>query len=261
MKKVEYLILRSALEFSETFKNVAEEHNISHAEVALAANSLFQNGDILAEINTNEREIRDDVTVHQVRYDLDGYEGYPSPLAPFLEEGKNDNDQISRIYKWLIPNYKPKRPLVLTLSEIEASFEGKLGAFYYLTPQGGTHWESVTYPDWNRYYTQRLGCGPGEISVSEIVSPNHQFIEKFLNVDCYVCAVVHAPGTEVWDVLEPWQATYWKILPRGYIVRYQSRQSDWHIDSDTSPEWVKANDEANKWYYEFTKWYTEPKFD
>ncbi|MEJ6480747.1 hypothetical protein N0Y54_05265 [Nostoc punctiforme UO1] len=261
MNKVEYLILRSALEFSETLKNVAEEHNISHAEVALAANCLFQNGDILAKINIDEDEIRDDVAVDRVRYDLYGYEGYPSPLAPFPEGGEDDNDQISLIYKWLIPNYQPKRPVVLTLSEIEASLKGKLGAWYYLTPQGGTRWELLTHPDWNRYHTQRLGCDPGEISVSEIVSPDRKFIEKFLNVDCYVCAVVHISGTEVWDMLEPWQATYWKILPRGYIVRYQSRQSDWHIDSDTSEEWIEANDQANEWYWEFRKWYIDPELE
>ncbi|PHM06029.1 hypothetical protein, partial [Nostoc sp. 'Peltigera malacea cyanobiont' DB3992] len=111
-------------------KNVAEDHNISHAEVALAANCLFQNGDILAERNPNEDEIRDDVAVHQVRYDLDEYERYPSPLAPFPEGGEEDNDQISLIHKWLIPNYQPKRPVILTLSEIEASLEEKVGAFY-----------------------------------------------------------------------------------------------------------------------------------
>ncbi|WP_052304628.1 hypothetical protein [Nostoc punctiforme] len=61
----------------------------------------------------------------------------------------------------------------------------------------------ANHPDWNHYYTQRLGCSPGEISVSEIVSPDRKFIEKFLNVDCYVCAVVHISGTEVWDMLEP----------------------------------------------------------
>ncbi|MEH2437987.1 MAG: hypothetical protein V7K25_27815 [Nostoc sp.] len=71
--------------------------------------------------------------------------------------------------------------------------------------------------------------------------------------------MVHISGTEVWDMLEPWQATYWKILPRGYIVRYQSRQSDWHIDSDTSPEWIEANDQANEW--EFMKWYTDPELE
>ncbi len=166
MNKVEYLILKSALYFHETLKNVAKDHKISHAEVAYSANCLFQNGDILAEINPNEDEIRDYVAVHQVRSDLDRYEGYPSPLAPFPEGGEDDNDQISLIHKWLIPNYQPRRPVVLTLSQIEASLEGKLGAFYYLTPQGGTRWELITHPDWNRYYTHRLGCSPGEISVS-----------------------------------------------------------------------------------------------
>jgi hypothetical protein len=30
------------------------------------------------------------------------------------------------------------------------------------------------------------------------------------------------------------------------------------MSSDTPLEWIEANDEANEWYYEFTKFYTDP---
>jgi hypothetical protein len=240
----------------ENLRNIAEDYNISHTEVAMAANLLFQNGDILAEISNDE----DDIAGHQVRYDQVRYEGYPSPLAS-LTEGEDDNKQNLQISDSLIPKFKAKKSAILTLSEIEANLEGKFGACYYLTSEGGTKWESVAHPDWNRYHTHLLGCGPGEISESEIICPNRQFVEKFLSVDCYVCAVVHIPGTEVWDVLSPWKATYWKTLSRGYRVLYQSKQSDWHIDLDTSPEWIKANDRANKWYGTFQQWYKDPDFD
>jgi hypothetical protein len=54
------------------------------------------------------------------------------------------------------------------------------------------------------------------------------------------------PGNELWKTLIPWQATYWKTLPRGYRVRVP-----WPRESpDKAPDWAAYN--------EWIHWYTNP---
>ncbi|MDM9384717.1 hypothetical protein QUB80_29085 [Chlorogloeopsis sp. ULAP01] len=237
MNKVEYLILKSALEFPEALINVAKDYNISRTEVVISANNLFQNGNILAEMRNVEDKILGDLIAEQVK----------------------SEKHLSTL---LTPIFEVEKLIVLTPSQIEANLDGELGALYYLTSQGGARWESVAHPDWDRYCVVNIGFNEsGEIAESQVICPSKQFVEKFLSINCYVSAVVHVPGTEVWDVLEPWQATYWKNLPKGYRVRFQGSHNEWSIDSDTSPEWIEANDQANEWYWEFRQWYKDPAFD
>ena len=61
MNKVEYLILKLALECPENIINVANDYKIPNAEVVRAANSLFQNGYILAEIVNDEENLKENL--------------------------------------------------------------------------------------------------------------------------------------------------------------------------------------------------------
>ncbi len=104
MNKAEYWILRRAVKHYECLRDVAYECGLNQAEVAAAANRLFQNGDIKARVATHDEDFE----------------------AP--------------------PN------AYLTMSEIQACLDGKLRAYYALTPQGGNRWETVAHADWNRYF-------------------------------------------------------------------------------------------------------------
>ena len=142
--------------------------------------------------------------------------------------------------------------VVLTMSEIQAHLDGKFSCCYCLTPQGGSRWEAVTHADWNRYF---LSKG------SQIICTDRELIEQLLEASPYIHDNIPIPGTEIWDVLEPWEVTYWKTLPKAYRVRYQTRPLDWQI-TDNTPQELKENiEQVCKWYQEIEQWYVEPELD
>jgi hypothetical protein len=217
MNKAEYFILRSAITAHQWLGDVAYKFGLSHAEVAVAANRLFQNGDIKARVFAHKRD----------------------------PEGTPD--------------------IILTMPEIQAVLDGKLRASYELTFQGGAHWEATSHADWNRYfqwddYNNRFV--ESELFECESIGINRQLIEDLLNIYCYLPGhAIPIVGTEIWDLLEPWQPTYWKMLPRAYRVRYQAREIVPHMNSNTPLDWYEAHEQAKKWYSEIIQWYTDPQFE
>lgn len=150
------------------------------------------------------------------------------------------------------------RDVVLTLSQIKANLDGKLSAFYYLTPQGGARWEALCHPDWNRFYKQHFFMN--NKNESEIICTDRTLIEKHLQFSS-LNDLVPISGTEVWDVLEPWKATYWKTLPKGYRVRYQFRDCTNSRNFNTFPEQSEAYKQAKEFYSQISPWYVEPELD
>ena len=215
-ERVKYLILSYAVMGDTDFRNfgsVALDCNLSHPETLTAANSLFQNGDILAEV---------------------------------YREGTQVSD------------------VVMTIPEIQDNLDGKLQAYYYLTAQGSSRWEALADPNWYHYYTYICqDYQPGEVPEYqiEITSISRQLIEKLLSVSCYVLSEVPISETENWSEIEPWQATYWKTLPKAYRVRYRARQNNYLIEGNISPEWEAARGKAYEWFSGIQEWYTEPQFE
>ncbi|WP_155968903.1 hypothetical protein [Kamptonema formosum] len=155
--------------------------------------------------------------------------------------------------------------IILTPDEIQANLNGKLRASYELTPQGGARWEAVAQADWNRYFEwysddyKSIEC---ELWNCELVAIDRHLIEWLLSIDCYLPShSIHIPSTEVWDIIEPWQATYWKTLPRAYRVRYQARERVPHIGPDTPLDIFETYQQAQKWYSEISEWYIDPEFE
>lgn len=212
--RIEYVILCSAIKNYETLKNVGSDWELSHAEVAVAADRLFQKGYILAGFPTE---------------DLGGIKGF-----------------------------------TLTRPQIQAHLDGKLNAFYYLTPQGGACWEALCHPDWNKYlggYLNRVGDMDKLLNESAIISQNKQLIEHLLSRTEHLCDHTIIDGTEVWEEIEFWKATYWKTLPKAYKFTYQYRSFEWYIDSSTPQEWIDKDRQAKQWYWEILRWYTEPELE
>lgn len=216
MNKAEYFILRSAVTTHQWLRDVAYKFGLSHAEVAVAANRLFQNGDIKARVFAHKKDP----------------EGTPN--------------------------------IILTMPEIQAVLGGKLRASYELTFQGGAHWEAIAHADWNRYFQwdDYNKFVEDELFKCELIGTNRQLIEELLNIHCYLPGhAIHIAGTEIWDILELWQPTYWKMLPRAYRVRYQARGIVPHMNSDTPLSWYEAHERAQKWYSEIKEWYIYPPLE
>ncbi|MEG3929503.1 MULTISPECIES: hypothetical protein [unclassified Microcoleus] len=212
--KVEYLLLKSVVINYYGLESVAYSEHLSHAETALAADSLFQKGDIKAIVFADE-------------YDA---EGTPD--------------------------------VVLTMAGIQDHLDGRLKASYYLTPQGGAKWEAMAHPAWNKFLIANfLNIFPYE---EGIIGTEREIIEQLLAVDSLILIHEHISGTEKWNVLEPFQATYWKTLPRGYHVSCEHKSSDfcpWKLDDNTPAEIVEEYQRASQWYENVKKWYTDPSFD
>lgn len=72
--RIEYLILSSVIQHNEIFINVASDFRLSHAEVVVAADRLFQKGYILAGFRTEDEKFIEDITLNrsQIQAHLDG---------------------------------------------------------------------------------------------------------------------------------------------------------------------------------------------
>lgn len=105
------------------------------------------------------------------------------------------------------------------LAEIEAGLVGESTLFYYLTIQGGHRWEAYSKPDWNLYIDIKYTSNKSAKGI--ITASNRALIEQYLFLQTYREPISLIKGTEIWNTLTPWHATYWKTLPVGYQVEFQ----------------------------------------
>lgn len=129
--------------------------------------------------------------------------------------------------------------------EIEEALDGRLDCLYGLTAQGGARWEQVSQPRWDRYVR---GCVYGDSQEGEIVGSDRQLVEQYDSLSHYVWDISVAADSKRWDLLQPWQATYWRALPLGHRVRFRfewvERAPDWKTDAVVS-EWLA---QIHNWY-------------
>ena len=131
--------------------------------------------------------------------------------------------------------------LSLHRSEIEAALHGYgPGLSYGMTSRGGARWEAVAKPDWSRFLDESAGLDPDEVEVSGL---DRDRVASHLRRHTLFAVV---PGSERWETLIPWQATYWKTVPRGYRVTV-----GWPREAPT-----KAPDGDG--YKRWIQWYNNP---
>lgn len=138
-----------------------------------------------------------------------------------------------------------------TQKEIEDALSGRLDCSYGLTSQGGARWEEVSRPQWERYLTAWVYADP--LEGGEITGSDRQMVEKYDSLSHYYLGVSAVPGSKLWDVLEPWQATYWKVLPLGHRVRFRYESVEISPEQKSDPavlEWLK---EIHNWYTPYTE--------
>ena len=129
----------------------------------------------------------------------------------------------------------------LDRSEIEAALHGCGPGFSYgMTSRGGARWEAVAKPDWSRFLDESAGLDPDEV---EVCGLDRDRVAAHIRRHTLFAVT---PGNELWKTLIPWQATYWKTLPRGYRVT-----AGWQHEAPTkTPDWES--------YQRWIQWYTNP---
>jgi hypothetical protein len=152
-----------------------------------------------------------------------------------------------------------KAPFIPTQAQIESHLSREIGMLYGLTPQGGARWSAITHPNWNKYiYESSFSlCASGELNQKTYICVERKILEKFLSVENFFSSGLRIRGTEVWDVLEPWNVTYWKQLPRGERVVFNYKS---HPATPINEETMQAYQEACLWYNDIWNWYTKPEF-
>ena len=158
-------------------------------------------------------------------------------------------DMVDRLFRGgFIDAYGPQRSgdredlgRSLHRSEIEAALHGCGPDFSYgMTSRGGARWEAVTKPDWSRFLDESAGIDPDEVEVAGL---DRDRVASHLRQHTLWAVVA---GSERWETLIPWEATYWKTMPRGYRVT-----AAWQPDAPTkTPDW----DSYERWIH----WYTNP---
>ena len=146
------------------------------------------------------------------------------------------------------------KPLLVMpmLTDLEAALHGTLQLYYALTPQGAKRWEALSAPQWNRYLT---GQGWPDEDSEQIMSADKRVLDEYLALYPYINSEVDIiPTSIIHDIEEPWQATYWKTLPRGHGIRFRYTWKE----EDTNPSWktTEARIHAQAQWSALQRWYT-----
>jgi hypothetical protein len=113
-------------------------------------------------------------------------------------------------------------PFNPTLLELSDALSGRSILAYRLSAQGGSRWEAAVQPRWNLFVDTWVSYDPDE---GEIAAGDRGLIEAYRDAWPYIGGNDEIiVGTETWETLRPWQATYWKTLPHGYRVRFRVKR-------------------------------------
>jgi hypothetical protein len=104
---------------------------------------------------------------------------------------------------------------------LDGGREAKRRLWYGLTAEGGRQWESFALPNWDHFLSVEFSCPEqGAISEGQYVCANKERLERYFLL-AKKALVAFDENSARWDVLHPWQATYWKMLPLGYRVQFR----------------------------------------
>lgn len=119
---------------------------------------------------------------------------------------------------------------VLTSNQIEKAIddEDQINKyhFYRLTPKGGKYWEAFALPNWENYISdcyEPINDSDKE-KCSLICSQKGHLKTLFNSLKFHEYKI--EDGSIKWDVVRPWQATYWKELDMGHRVCFLFEYKD-----------------------------------
>lgn len=122
---------------------------------------------------------------------------------------------------------------------------------FFLTPQGGKLWEFIFQPKWSKYVTR---CG--DSITHKIYCADSNTGKKLIEIDNLLCYNENyirclTPGTEIWETFTPWKVNYWKTLPVGYSVSYQTE----NILVNKSQKLIEERKKAHDCLMDIWYWY------
>jgi hypothetical protein len=102
----------------------------------------------------------------------------------------------------------------------EETRRGQGKTFLRLTSEGGRVWEAFAAPRWDDFISELEGFDESlDQYVTELICTNRGLLERYLKSG-YPSLSQIVPSRVWWDILEPWEVTYWKILPKAHRVRF-----------------------------------------
>ncbi len=129
-----------------------------------------------------------------------------------------------------------------TTEQVAAALRGEASLYYGLTLKGGALWEDLSKPQWDLYIVESRD-GEGTV---EIASANRDLVEECLSLEIDRGYQVDTK-TAKWSTQIPWQATYWKLLDKGYVVSLR-----YELDScatvEKSTRLLSWESKVNAWY-------------
>ena len=96
----------------------------------------------------------------------------------------------------------------------------RLKAAYWVTAEGGAAWEEFARPNWDEYIPV-FGYWSAGSSHEECCSLSRERLEAYLALAKEAGYVLDSSGVQ-WDVVRPWEATYWKVFPMAYRLQFPS---------------------------------------
>jgi hypothetical protein len=130
------------------------------------------------------------------------------------------------------PPVAPDLDLVRAQFEYTGIWPGDKALFYGLSASGGVLWEALTAPQWTEFV--RVGSGPSH-NTWVLSGGDRGLVERFRRrLGAGFCGPPPIPGTERWEVMQPWRPTYWKTLPLGCQFTFQhTGDLSYSIDAET----------------------------
>jgi hypothetical protein len=153
--------------------------------------------------------------------------------------------------------------LNISREELNREFDqpaAKIGRVYGLTAKGGARWERFAEADWNRYY--QWETDPENEDYLEVSASTQETAERAFWYVLREHLYRAEPGMITRRPVSPWEATYWKTLDHGFMVRTKCQEfSDYEeawshfergmSDSEINAERARVHSE----YLFFHHWY------
>lgn len=133
------------------------------------------------------------------------------------------------------PFIPSRRDLEKELNTVESDSQTYLS--YGLSPLGGVRWETLSSPRWDQFISASYGVDPYD---AEIIAQDRQLVQRYFELQRYVSSSVGSmiPDSLQWDTLQPWEATYWKTLPKAYRLRFFYRPYPEDTEVPITPAWA-----------------------
>jgi len=195
MDKHEYAIFTNCAEWPFPLYNVLLDigRDIDVAAAASLFHRLFVRGDLFARTSTHRRFGKSGDNASNFSRDRFGQ----GPIIPCVEQVET-----------AILIDEP--PLVFGMTE-----------------QGAKRWEALARPDWDRYVNVSETCldSNGAEFETNLSALTRSRLEMAVQAGYLGTCML---GSEKWEPVSPWHATYWKAFPTGWHLRLRTR-IDWEI--------------------------------